>query len=333
MSLHFVANTIDELLFSDTPPDHLKPLIVNGATCQAASGSFGYILSQQISTSRFIIRQLHLQFRYPTKLKVTHESPLVEIHLNLGPLLHLHLNGLGNLSFKKGTYNIIYSPALKNELFLQIEQAYQILSISCPVELLASLSQAFPVMKKLVEQTQQQQPAILFACNASVSRELMQIIQNIINCEYTGELLQAYREARITDLLLLCLTSEPPNPHRPGVRLLAKDIDIIEAIKAELLNNLDKTYTLDELAHKAGMNKTKLTKGFKQVTGAPLYNFQLHARLEKANRLLLTTQLPISAIGTEIGYFGVDGFSKAFKKQYGLSPSDFRKKHGIDLDE
>jgi AraC-like DNA-binding protein len=95
-----------------------------------------------------------------------------------------------------------------------------------------------------------------------------------------------------------------------------------------LLENLHTTYTLAELATMAGMSETRLSKGFLRIVGKTWFTFQLQARMEKAKELLLSTEDTASEIGMEIGYQAVDSFSKAFKKHYGLAPTQYRKKYG-----
>jgi AraC-like DNA-binding protein len=62
------------------------------------------------------------------------------------------------------------------------------------------------------------------------------------------------------------------------------------------------------------------------VVGTPLLDFLIQSRMSKAKLLLLTTEFSVSAIGYEVGYQDIHSFSKAFKKFYGLSPHQYRKK-------
>ncbi len=50
-------------------------------------------------------------------------------------------------------------------------------------------------------------------------------------------------------------------------------------------------------------------------------------RLEEATKYLLLTSDQISKIATRVGYQNVYYFSMAFKKNYGMSPSQYRKKY------
>jgi AraC-like DNA-binding protein len=328
MRLYFVANTTDQLHFSDTLPDYLKPLVINGAHCKSCAGRFGYILLQQIDTPTFCLRQLHFRFNQPTQIGISQEDPLVEIYINLGEEVQFHVHRVGNIVLEKGTYNIFYSPFIKHEYFFQQAVDYKTLSISCPPRLLASLAQAFPVMGKIIEKTKQRKPLTLFAGDSTVSREVMHTIHEISHCTYTGELLNVFLEAGILAILLLCLKNEQRNGRQMSLRLREEDIRLFELVRIDILRNTDRRFTLAELAKKYGISESKLARGFKHFTGHSVYDFQLHASLERSKDLLLTSDLSVSSIATEAGYQAEEAFSKAFKKEYGLSPLDYRKKYG-----
>lgn len=51
-------------------------------------------------------------------------------------------------------------------------------------------------------------------------------------------------------------------------------------------------------------------------------------RLDKAKEYLLTTDLSINAIAEEIGFDNEGYFSRIFKKYFGCSPREYRKKTG-----
>ena len=53
--------------------------------------------------------------------------------------------------------------------------------------------------------------------------------------------------------------------------------------------------------------------------------------MTKATELLKLTQLPIKEVGIAIGYENQFHFSRAFKKIYGVSPSQWKKEHIKDV--
>ena len=68
---------------------------------------------------------------------------------------------------------------------------------------------------------------------------------------------------------------------------------------------------------------------FKSLKGESINTFSNKIRLQLAADYLKYTSESITAIAFEIEYNSRVAFSKAFKKQYGLTPSDFRKKNDV----
>ena len=82
--------------------------------------------------------------------------------------------------------------------------------------------------------------------------------------------------------------------------------------------------SLDFIARSCGLNRSKLTRGFKALFACTVSEAIAERRLELASRKLLTTDLPISSIGYESGYQNNASFARAFGRRFGRSPSDFR---------
>lgn len=82
--------------------------------------------------------------------------------------------------------------------------------------------------------------------------------------------------------------------------------------------------TLDKIARACGLNRAKLTRGFRDMFNCSIAEAIAEQRLNQAKRMLLTTDLPVSSIGYENGYLNNASFARAFGRRFGLSPSDMR---------
>ncbi len=82
--------------------------------------------------------------------------------------------------------------------------------------------------------------------------------------------------------------------------------------------------TLDFIARSCGVNRSKLTRGFKEMFDCTVAHAIAERRLDLARRMLLTTDLPVSSIGYESGYQNNASFARAFGRRFGAPPSDFR---------
>lgn len=83
--------------------------------------------------------------------------------------------------------------------------------------------------------------------------------------------------------------------------------------------------TNQALAELSGYHEYYLNRRFLKHTGLSLHKYLIHFRLKEARRLLLETQLPISVILERTGFNSIAYFSDSFTKEYGMSPSKYRK--------
>ncbi len=99
--------------------------------------------------------------------------------------------------------------------------------------------------------------------------------------------------------------------------------------KAEIIeyidNNLGEHLTLESLCEHFHTNRTTLARLIKEATGKSPIRYILEQRLTKSCNDLATTDMSISEIAEKYGFADDNYFIRAFKKQYGISPLQFRK--------
>lgn len=95
-------------------------------------------------------------------------------------------------------------------------------------------------------------------------------------------------------------------------------------IKAE---NKKSDITIDDIATHAGFSTDYFNRVFFAHTGFNIMEYVRFSRLKKAAHLLRQTNSDILDIALDCGYEAHESFSRAFKNQYGISPSEYRKKY------
>ena len=98
----------------------------------------------------------------------------------------------------------------------------------------------------------------------------------------------------------------------------------INKVVAYINNHLDETLDLKTLANEAALSDFHFHRIFKALKGEAIGGYITRLRLEATARLLRYTALTIEEIAFNIGYETPASFSKAFKKQYGISPTEYR---------
>jgi two-component system response regulator YesN len=95
---------------------------------------------------------------------------------------------------------------------------------------------------------------------------------------------------------------------------------LIGYMKSHYAQNL----TLNDAAGIANMSPSYLSTMFKRETGKSFIELLTEIRMEKAAELLRQTDLPSYLIAEKVGYDNINYFGRTFKKEKGVSPSQYR---------
>jgi two-component system response regulator YesN len=95
---------------------------------------------------------------------------------------------------------------------------------------------------------------------------------------------------------------------------------LIGYMKSHYAQNL----TLNDAAGIANMSPSYLSTMFKRETGKSFIELLTEIRMEKATELLRQTDLPSYLIAEKVGYDNINYFGRTFKKEKGVSPSQYR---------
>ena len=99
----------------------------------------------------------------------------------------------------------------------------------------------------------------------------------------------------------------------------------INLVIDQISKNLDKSYSLDELAKIAHFSPYYFHRIFTAVLGESVNSYTNRVRIEKAAKLLSFSSKDLSSIAFECGFSSPSTFSRSFKNYFDLSPSAFRK--------
>lgn len=102
---------------------------------------------------------------------------------------------------------------------------------------------------------------------------------------------------------------------------------ITKALNYIKYENKKSDITIDDVATHAGFSTDYFNRIFFAHTGFNIMEYVRFSRLKKAAHLLRGTNNDILDIALDCGYEAHESFSRAFKNQYGISPSEYRKKY------
>jgi len=117
------------------------------------------------------------------------------------------------------------------------------------------------------------------------------------------------------------------------IKLSRMSSDFFDEIKApsfiqRISNYIGENYaneiTLDNLSKEFSISKSHLSRLFKTSTGFGINEYITIVRIKNAERLILSTKLPVTEIATRCGFNDSNYFSSVFKKIKGVCPLKFR---------
>jgi DNA-binding response OmpR family regulator len=103
------------------------------------------------------------------------------------------------------------------------------------------------------------------------------------------------------------------------------DQAFLEKAQSIVLENLTKSdFSVQEFCEMLALNRTSVHQKFKALLEMSTSQFIRTVKVQKAKQLLEEGKLQLSEITSESGFNNRQNFAKAFKEQYGLSPSEYR---------
>lgn len=111
-----------------------------------------------------------------------------------------------------------------------------------------------------------------------------------------------------------------------NVELTPRDRDFLNRLTAIIHNHLaDKNLNADLIADKICMSRTQLNRKIRAITNYTATTYILRIRMEKAKRLLSSTEHPIGDIAMACGFEDTSYFARVFKQMFDVTPTQFRK--------
>jgi transcriptional regulator GlxA family with amidase domain len=123
---------------------------------------------------------------------------------------------------------------------------------------------------------------------------------------------------QILDVLLQFAQVRSLEPANPDLVRLLPVLHHVEA-------NLGRSLSAGDLAHQACLSPSRFYSVFKRVFGVTPMAYVQNARLQLAQRLLITTTLPIAEVASVVGFSSPFYFSRTFHRCFKSTPTAFRR--------
>ncbi len=159
--------------------------------------------------------------------------------------------------------------------------------------------------------------------DARISSILPLLMAELSNSEAgSSSIIERYAEILLIQILRT-FAAQKPQQHEFLNALC--DQRLIRAI-----NRIHRDYAqpigLDDLAHEAALSRSAFAQRFKDTAGIAPIEYLAKWRMITASEILKTTDLPISHVCEKVGYESDISFARAFKREFGVTPSQHRRR-------
>ncbi|WP_255451361.1 helix-turn-helix transcriptional regulator [Sporomusa sp. KB1] len=159
-----------------------------------------------------------------------------------------------------------------------------------------------------------------------LSLAMKTVLHQLLNCPYNDLVRTIYMEGKLLEFMavylneIICQQETMPGgyPH-----LSRQDVKCIYQAKQILDQSFVSPPTLAGLAKLICLNEFKLKNGFKQLFSQTVHAYVVTKRLELAKQLFEEKQFNVSETASHIGYANASYFALAFRKKFGITPSEY----------
>ena len=114
----------------------------------------------------------------------------------------------------------------------------------------------------------------------------------------------------------------------PEAKFSKRDSEFMVALQKEIEKQIaDPELDVEKLAASLAISRSKLYTKIKTLTGKSIVEYIRSYRLRKIARMLLEETLPINLIIEQAGIDNPSYFSRIFKKEFGMTPTEFMEKN------
>ena len=98
----------------------------------------------------------------------------------------------------------------------------------------------------------------------------------------------------------------------------------VQRMQDYIISHIADEITLADLARAASFSPSYAHRLFRELTGVPVSDYIRKLRLTEAAKRLKSERCRITGLAMELGFESIDGFTRAFVREFGMTPSEYR---------
>lgn len=118
---------------------------------------------------------------------------------------------------------------------------------------------------------------------------------------------------------------------RASTDLLFVDDPVVRAILERIWSAPGQAWTVASLVEGLGLSRRAAEQRFRARTGGGIYDRLIDVRIERAKEALVEGSVPMDRISEALGFYDQRQLSHLFKRRTGMTPREFRRRHGSGM--
>ena len=230
-------------------------------------------------------------------------------------------------TMRKGNQNFLYQPSNVSDHYIERDQNLKLFHICVDRQYYSTLlSDSEKWSSELKGKLLDKKPITGSQDNMQLSTQMLNIMNDIYKCPLNGNLRSMVIEAKIIEFIALQLNQLVKEDHGQRTqKMKAADRDALFALKEFLNKSFTKDHSLRALSKTFGLNEFKLKRGFKELFGTTVFDYLHDLKMEYARQMLSAEDVFISEVSGLVGYKNPNHFSTAFKRKFGINPTQLRR--------
>lgn len=281
------------------------------------------IQNYQLSTNGLFLIYSEMRFEKPTRILTEINGEAITSQFILTK--EVNVPDKKQKRYGSSRHNIRYIPSSKQayEVKPDIDFIYFLIVLSKDYYLnLVDLYS--PLQEHFVQEMQKGKTTSFGEEDLFATHEMRHTIAAIRSSRQEGELKRLFTDARITELILYQLEQFSQFAETGKEDLIERDIPKLEEAREILEQQYMAPPTHKQLSKMVSLNEFKLRNGFKKYFGSTIYDYITRLRMESAKRMIIEERKNMYEVGIHVGFKHQASFTNAFKKYYGILPSEIR---------
>jgi AraC-like DNA-binding protein len=287
--------------------------------------------------SEFSIAIWEIQGRDDLRVKMPSEEHPIEFGVLLSGCISSDVNGSWDRN-----HTLISGGGIQRKMTIEYQQAQPVIGVCIHLSP-SRLAMLFPGEDGQIE------PELAFLAKGNDWQsifyspntvEIARVVQQIRDCPYQGTTKRMYLQAKALEIMSLQLApllmggaaqQESRSPSSAiSAQLKAQTIAKLHHAQELIRSNLDNPPTSTELSQQLDLSDRTLRRGFRSLFGTTMVGYLTEQRLQQAELLLRNTDRTVADIANYVGYAHLGYFAQAFRRKYGIKPSDCRSRSVAD---